>query len=189
MKKSKNPIPTDLKFSIKQFAFPVLLVNQKLTLLDVNEQTLHLFKRKRFNAHHNFTLLLHQSERENFADFFQDILKRKRKRGFDEFRLNSKANQFVLALFCQVKLDKIETGYLIFLLDVTGRKNNIEQLRDLLGQKEELFARIHYYQQEILKMVVESEEKERKMIADNIHDRLGSLMASIRLHLEYYETI
>ena len=174
---------------VANIKMPVIITDSNLKLLHVNPASHHLFTQKLFPQNANLHSLIHESEKENFEEFISEFLKSGKQSGFDEFRIKSRSSLFVMMSLSSIPLPKNQYGFIIFLNDVTGRKNNVEQLRLLLDQKEDLFAKIHYYQQEILKMVVESEEKERKMIADNIHDRLGSLMASIRLHLEYYEGI
>jgi len=176
------------EFFIGRIKMPMLVVDSAFNIVFGNEYAHHLFAKQNFKSENIFGLI-HNDEQELLSDFLFDFTDQSKVTSFDEFRLNTKSKIFAMMTVSQIPFQSKSAGFLIQFHDVTGRKNNIDQLRQLLNQKEELFSKIHYYQQEILKMVVESEEKERKMIAENIHDRLGSLMASIRLHLDYFENL
>jgi signal transduction histidine kinase len=82
-------------------------------------------------------------------------------------------------------------GLFIFLivtviLILNRRRSN--QKRKSLEEKQVLLNKINRHQEDLVHALVNGQEEERKRIATELHDGLGSLLSTVKLNLDTYET-
>lgn len=75
-------------------------------------------------------------------------------------------------------------SYLGILLDVTERKTSENLATEILYQKEALLNQISNYQHHLANVIIDTEEKQRMRIADEIHESLGAMLSAAKFNFE-----
>lgn len=87
-----------------------------------------------------------------------------------------------LILLLILSMFGIFTAIVFFLIILSGNKNKL--LRQNIRLKE--LEAVH--QQELLKTIIMSQEKERKRIGQDLHDGVGTALSNLRLNIDYMES-
>ncbi len=98
----------------------------------------------------------------------------------DNVRLRQKGTWLLIALSTVILL--LLLSYLAY-KNIVGKKKIVEKEREIQTQKVDALLK----EQELLGIdaMIEGQEKERQRIANDLHDNLGSLLATLKLHLQH----